>query len=120
MTIKINITKEILEKSMYCRSTDVGVTKNCAIAVAVRDLFPNAIVGLCSAYPSNECLPEQKMDLSRDARRFIYEFDMLSPELRIKMIPISFEIEIPDSVIDRIGVNEVNEILSKSLTMEKV
>jgi hypothetical protein len=52
MKIKIKVTKDILRKSMMCgvaesrgltedKYTSVG---NCAIAVAVRDVFPNAHV----------------------------------------------------------------------------
>lgn len=43
--LKITVTKEILEKSKNCGDA-YGAGKNCAIALAVRDVFPMAWVGM--------------------------------------------------------------------------
>ncbi len=51
---KIMITKEILEKSKLCSSNDKTYQvagENCAIALALKDLFPNIYVGNHSISP---------------------------------------------------------------------
>lgn len=113
--LKINITQDILEKSKNCG----GNASNCAISTAIRDIFPNA-----KTYPSgikqNGNYEECGIHLPNEAIDFICKFDFKSPEERVKMKPISFEIEVPDVIIDKIGISQVEEILKESTTMELV
>lgn len=131
MTIKIHITKEILEKSMYCGvDIDKPISKNCAVSLAIRDMFPDAAVNYnriffnakdAKLYFSKAALQEDSsVILSFDTLRWIKTFDWTPVDKRLKLPPFSFEIDIHDSVIDKIGIEEVEKILSKSLTMEKV
>jgi hypothetical protein len=136
MKVLIKITKEVLEESMYCSTNcfldeqafiaKEGALFNCAISNAVGQLLPGALtfnnrIVLCESYDDLECgnyLCE--IPIPKKADTFILAFDGLDPLSRTNMHPISFEIDIPDSVINRIGLDEVNEILSKSLTLERV
>ena len=146
--LRINLTKEIIEKSAYCgirndegeiltKSNNPSVkgdsdktSSNCAIALAIWDIFPKSNVEaenivfydrteiingeefLCNNYESTE-LPEE-------ARCFIDRFDSYGYEQRIRMTPFSFEIEVPDKVIDRISLDELKESLVNHPTLELV
>lgn len=117
------MTKDILQRSMMCGTSlfnKFEITKSCAIALAVRDIFPKAEVMLDSLYPTENvscCI-----SLPPEATYFIYTFDKLkdSPKTRITMPEISFEIDVPDAIIEKIGIDEAKEILKKSDTLELV
>lgn len=119
MKLTIKITKEVLQRSMMCRVGHCLVTQNCAIAVAVRDVFPKA-----SVVPNfiNLNHINEEMELPLEATKFIREFDALAdnPEKRLKMTPFDFEIDVPDKVIDSIGIEEAISIINKSETLELV
>lgn len=118
---KINITQQVLEDSKMCKH-EVG--QNCAIAKAISQLFPYINVGaseitfydnadLDGCYFADSTLPDEAID-------FIAKFDEYTPEQRIKMQPFSFEIEVPDEVIDMVGIDEAHRILETSQTIELV
>jgi len=115
MKILIKVTKEILERSKYCNFAICDVTANCAIALAVRELFPEASVG-CETMMLAGC----SVRLPNEASLFINEFDSNGPVHRQLMPPISFEIDVPDYVIDQIGIGQVYKALSESKTLEHV
>lgn len=73
MKLKIKVTKDILERSKMC-STMIG--ENCAIALAVRDIFPNAWVEEADIMPH---FPKQNFSeyipLPLSAKMFIEQFD---------------------------------------------
>lgn len=127
MKLKINVTKDILKKSAFCGEADVlvhYVSTNCAIALAIRDLFPYAWI-----YNTNVQFLEAdnlhsriigKCELPKKAIKFILNFDVALPEERMKMRPISFEIEIPEEVIETINIEEALNIVSKGKTMELI
>lgn len=117
MKIKISVTKEILEASKMCgKNPGVFKTESCAIALAIRDVLPDASVQFKKI---NTILKPDKysIPLPPEATKFIFRFDNLTPEDRTTMSPISFEIDVPDSYIESIGIEEVKEILSKSKSL---
>jgi|SRR6478609_1597954 len=110
MKLQINVTKEILVKSKMCGFDSVlNAPENCAIALAVRDIFPKAQVSPVTIYTEgvNILLPDEAM-------LFISDFDEANPSEREEMKPFSFEIEIPEAVIERINIDEVREVLTTS------
>lgn len=123
MKLKIKVTKEILYKSRYCRSDEAGAAAmNCAISLAVRDIFPNAFVGLVLMYFDNngkrgigEAVKNHGSTVS-----FINKFDVSSPEERIKMPEYEFEIEVPESVIEKINIDELKPLLENHPTLELI
>jgi hypothetical protein len=124
MTIQINITKDVLKKSMYCGTSKcVGLVRyNCAFSVALRDIFPFAGVG--SEYITLDCsgiTTKEWVFNTPEVTKFIEYFDSLveTPEKRLEIKEQSFEIDIPDSVIEKIGLSEVEMILSESKTLQK-
>jgi hypothetical protein len=139
LKVQVNVTKEVLERTRFCgidkrtgiklEASKSNTGRNCGIGDAVSDLLPTAWVGLFSiqlydAVPDWEYTGEHysfhDIPLPDEAREFISEFDNSTPEQRAAMQPISFTIEVPDSVIDKIGIEQVTEILSKSETLTRV
>lgn len=126
MKLKIKVTKEILLKSSYCGFRKNGerrrgmskhyVESNCAISLAIRDIFPKAWVGTDNINFRGGC----KAYLPDEAQVFIDEFDDASIIERQNMVPIKFEIDVPEAVIKRVNIDEVKKILSTSTTMELV
>lgn len=125
MRLKIKVTKEILRKSCYCpslfeidQSDDKAMDhlmNNCAIAHAVKDLFPQAVVYVYSM----QLMP--KTDGIRSPSNmsaYITQFDKLSPKERLLMPEEEFEVDVPDQVINKIGISQATEIISRSLTLE--
>lgn len=131
MKIKIKVTKEILKESMFCsyNSGDEynnrdGYETNCAIAKAIIQLLPGAFVDgdnilFYSSYVTYQRKqPLVKIELPWSAKIFIEDFDIKTPEKRAEMDPIGFEIDVPEYLIDRIGLSEVHRILKESKTLE--
>ena len=123
MKLKIKVTKEVLKKAMYCGTDDKpGGTpsENCAIALAVRDLFPKARVfttDLSLTEFLNNYIPH-----SPSTMYYILKFDSLSetPEKRLELPEYEFEIEVPEDVINSIGLEQVYSILKDHKTLEIV
>lgn len=121
--LKIKVTKEILRKSMMCGTdgnTD-GLTQNCAIALAVREIFPRAMVNKMKIYlDSNFDAPT--IQLSWRAWEFVLNFDSLArtPHLRLEMAELEFEVDLPQAVIDAVNISELEETLKTSETLELV
>lgn len=135
MLIKIKVTSEILEKSKFCgkgggpydisnKSTYPGY--NCAIALAVREIDPKVSVGLSSIFWNNGNISTDEnktcSKLPEEAKIFIRLFDSLRelPEERVKLNPIEFEVDFPDELVEKIGIEEVKDILHHSKTLELV
>ena len=112
--LRIRVTRDILQKAAYCghikengkwTASDhesVAVACNCAIALAVRHIFPLAIVGPDTIIPFGDtkyssCFSEIQLPI--EAQCFIREFDDLMPADRKTMTPLEFEVEIPDDVL---------------------
>lgn len=113
MKIKIKVTKEILKRSVQCDGM------KCAFALAVREFFPNAIVGLWELFPFGEhTTNEEQVLLPRSMQDFISVHDSIADKTVLN--ESTFELDLPQSVIDRIGISEVYKILSESKTLELV
>lgn len=118
----VKVTKEILEESKMCGLDARSNSENCALACAVREIFPGAFVGVDH---DNDAviggLPIAGMFIKiPNGLDFIRSFDNASPKERVAMQPISFEIEVPRKLINKIGIEEVTRILSESKTLELV
>ncbi len=116
MIIKVKVTKEILKRTYMCSTK---YNENCAVAEAVRELFPDALVGRHSialaTTPGYIALP-------LEATRFINAFDgwWHQPDVRLTLPEFSFEIDVPNEIINSIGIGQVYKILSESKTLEHV
>lgn len=122
--LTINITKDVLKEAMYCGTLkSPGFTsENCGIAVAIRSIFPNASVGV-NSFTTDGRVPAGKaftIPLPEKAGLFILEFDSLAsyPHDRLKMEEFSFEIDIPEKVLNEINIDEIKEVLKTSKTLE--
>lgn len=120
MKIKIHVTKDILERSKMC-----GVKKNsltvhsCAVAIAVKDIFKSVAVDGITICVYHK-IGYTEIDLPEEARIFIRVFDNCKPKDRVLLPEFSFEITIPDSVIDKIGIEQATHLINESKTLELV
>lgn len=142
MKLKINITKEILRRSMYCGvakhnlpenvqhnyETENGVSQNCAIALAVRDVFPNADVGTETLCFDSDSYVDKKIEyyscnLPVMAINFIQQFDRMKSvdcEDRLDMEEFSFEIKVPEGLINQIGIEDYKNYVREAEVLELV
>lgn len=106
--IKINVTKEILIASQMCGIDMGAVGSNCAVALAVREIFPKAWV------EDEQILPffgndngitnyDYAIALPKKVTLFIKTFDAATPEERTELNPFSFEVELSEIVIDKLA-----------------
>lgn len=123
--LKIKVTKDILKRSMYC-TNDFNIATNCAIAVAVRDIFPNASVGLycmhANIFREDTDFKNPDIGLPDEATNFIKRFDRLAslPEQRLLLPELEFEVEIPDVIVDSIDIEGIKKLLQNHPTLELV
>lgn len=116
MRILVKVTKDVLERSKMC---DKYPHYNCAISVALRDLFlykasfGRIIINFHYDKLSSTPLPQS-------ATNFIDMFDKSTPEQRVNMTPFSFELEVPEYVIEKIGISTIYKVLSESSTLQMV
>lgn len=117
MKILIKVTKDILKRSAGCRAMDGA---NCAIALAVRELFPKARIGVNVMTFTGDT--NDTYELPENAKLFIRAFENLAfrPSLRLYLEAFSFEMTVPSHVVDQIGISEAYKVLSESKTLELV
>ena len=115
---KIRITKEIIEHCKNCGTEngtqDIG--RNCAVAFALQDIFPDVYVTNYYIFPFGidiEKGKEIKIAMPVIAQQFIKLFDgfCLTPKLRLLLPEFEFVIDIADEVIDQINIDEVRELI---------
>lgn len=124
MKVKVNVTPDVLERSKMCGVYKRYKGDSCGVAIAIIDLFPSAQTGKNCIFLLSDG-PYTEDDLSKtslpwEAQQFITKFDSLQPEERVLMSPFSFEIEVPEYVIDKIGISNIYKVLSESRTLEMV
>lgn len=130
MKLEIKITKEILKRAKMCgKESPFKIPTNCAIALAIREIFPNASVNRRKLFYNKQdeetykdCKNEDFLHskLNDEIWSFVIQFDNKSPEERVLMKPFSFEIEVPEEVINQIGIQEAIDIINKSETLNLV
>ncbi|MBA2562481.1 MAG: hypothetical protein H0V14_06130 [Chitinophagaceae bacterium] len=118
--LKISITKEIIEQCQNCGSKNekYEIGKNCAVAFALIDIFPDAYVTNYYIYPfgiEHKKQPVLKIPLPIIAQQFINLFDAfpLTPNLRLLLPEFEFTIDVPDEVIEQINIDEVSELIEE-------
>lgn len=114
--LTINITQDILVRSKMCGREEIedniSVGSKCAIALAVREIFPFAHVGYYDIFPfrNHENDDNESIELPEVARKFIKAFDSLPPICRVKMPQFSFTVEVPDAVIEKMEFPQLEEL----------
>jgi len=122
---KIRITKEIIERCKDCGTEgnirDIG--NNCAVAFALKDIFPDVYVTDCYIFPfgiASQKGKDIKILLPVIAQQFIKLFDgfYLMPNLRTSLPEFEFIINIPAEVLDLINIDEVTTLIEGNKKME--
>jgi len=124
--LKIAITKGILAQSKNCGTANdpSRVGNNCAIAIALADLFPKVYITDLYIFPfgiENEKEKEIKIPLPGVAQQFIKLFDgfRVTPRLRLMLPEFEFTIDVPDEIIEQINIDDVKmltkDVISYSL-----
>lgn len=126
-TLPNNIQKLICDNLEQFPMLDIA--SNCAITLAVKELFPFATTSATYISPFYH-LPWQKrgeftrayrINLPQEAIRFIGEFDKTKTiEERINMDELEFEVEIEDQIIEQLPMPDLSEYLKESKTLELV
>jgi len=118
--LKISITKELIERCKSCGTENDGyeIGRNCAVALALSDIFPDVYVTNYYAYPFGIGYEKEealKMTLPMIAQQFIKLFDgfSLTPKLRLLLPEFEFTIDIPDEVVEQINIDEVRELIKE-------
>ena len=115
---KIAITKEIIEHCKNCGNEAHTIEKNCAVAFALMDIFPDVYVTNYYIFPFGidfEKEKDIKIPMPVIAQQFIKLFDgfYLTPKLRLLLPEFEFAINIPDEVIEQINIDEVRELIDR-------
>jgi hypothetical protein len=109
----IHVTKEILNRAKSCGQVEPKIMgNNCAIAIALQDLFPDVFVTESHIHPfglEQETITEMTIPLPQIARDFIKVFDSLvaMPRVRLLLPEFDFVIFIPDKVIEQINIDDI-------------
>ena len=118
---KIRITKEIIENCKYCGTGNSGqdIGSSCAIAFALKDIFPDVYVTDCYIFPFGIDGVNGKnitIMLPVIAQQFIKLFDgfSLMPNLRTSLPEFDFIIDIPTEVLEFINIDEVRELIQEN------
>ena len=115
---KIRITKEIIEHCKKCgtENNKREIGSNCAVAFALKDIFPDVYVTNYYIFPfgiDDEKGKDIKIAMPVIAQQFVKLFDgfALMPNLRPLLPEFEFSINIPVEVIDQINIDEVEELI---------
>lgn len=118
--LRITVTKEMILTG-ECRSPN-----QCAIAKAIKFIFPDAIVlplvGIfTSAEKYRSRYPIACIKLPDIAAQFIVGFDnCYDSGDKSTLDPISFEIEIPEEIVDSTNIDELKPLLQNYPTLELI
>ena len=114
----IRITKGIIEHCKKCgtENNKWEIGSNCAVAFALKDIFPDVYVTNYYIFPFGidaEKAEDMKIAMPVIAQQFIKLFDgfSLMPNLRPLLPEFEFSINIPGEVIDQINIDEVEELI---------
>lgn len=136
--LRIKVDKDCLERSKNCtmegKVVENRIGQNCAIARAICDIFPNSWVGMSQILFFDErgpCFSEgghlkvskniAEVPLPLEAQIFISNFDNSTPEERLRMDEIEFDIEVPDEVIETLPLNKsITEALENHSNMSLI
>jgi len=125
MPIQFNIviTKEIIVQCKNCGTgnDDRRVENNCAIAVALADIFPKVYVTDLYIFPfgiEGDKEKDIKISMPVVAQQFIKLFDgfRFTPRLRLILPAFEFTIDIHDEVIEQINIDDVKALVKKAGT----
>jgi hypothetical protein len=118
LQFKIKITRHIIEQCKNCGATNdqFEIGRNCAVALALQDIFPEVYVTNYYIFPfgiADEKRADIKIMLPVIAQQFIKLFDgfYLMPNLRLLLPEFEFAIDVPDEVIDEINIDEIKELI---------
>lgn len=101
--IKVKVTKDILRESMMCGTNAKLKTKNCAVALAIKEIFPFASVGVFEYYPVST-----KTTYARhDGGTFIKMFDLSTPAERLLLPETEITLDITDEILEAIDLPEI-------------
>ena len=114
----IRITKAILEHCKKCgtENNKQEIGNNCAVAFALKDIFPDVYVTDYYIFPFGIDAGKGKnikITMPVIAQQFIKLFDgfFLMPNLRLLLPEFEFTISIPPEVIDQVNIDEIMELI---------
>lgn len=103
--LKIKVTRDIYERSANCPANIRS--SGCAIAEAVREVFPDATVGRHTMLFDR--FTQSFANLPAKARKMTFLFDQSTSEQRALLPEFEFEIDVPDEVINKIDISDIEK-----------
>lgn len=119
-TLKIKVTKDILEKSKWCGRDGKAISFNCAVSLAVRDIFKNGQVDGEYFYPRMGKYYGLGILLPHGTQCYVRSFDRSSPSERLHLPEHEFEVSIPDQIVNQINIDELRPLLENHPTLELI
>ena len=120
LQLTISITKEIIRECKNCGNgnEEREIGKNCAVAFALIDIFPDVYITNYYIFPfgiEHEKEQDLRIPLPIVAQQFIKLFDAfyLTPKLRLLLPEFEFTIDVPDEVIEQINIDEVRGLIKE-------
>jgi hypothetical protein len=113
----IRITKKIIDHAKFCGGREKQtIGENCAIALAIKDLFPTAFVSTNHIHPFGFEQAGMSIELPPIARDFIRVFDSLvaMPKVRLILPEFEFLISIPDKLVGQINIDEITAMRERT------
>ena len=125
INIKVKVTKEILRKSMMCGINNTNFHQNCAIALAIREVFPDALVCQDAFFAFGAPISEYLHDLKyyiycqHNGSDFISQFDDLvkTPKKRLELPETEVTLFLTEECVDHLNSVEGfnwREVIEKS------
>lgn len=123
--IAVKVTKDHYRRAIMCgtegKESGQFVTENCAIAVAVREIFPKAQVFVQNYYPFGE---EAKLELSHTGQDLVRKFDELAlhPERRLDLPEREIHLEVNDALLNKLveTVSNWKEVIEATPHLELI
>ena len=125
MELKVKITKDILQRSMMCGNDVNPTVTNCAVVLAVREIFPNAIIDQSDYAPFptyGVAFYKKNKRFEHDGIDFIIEFDRLkkTPHKRLNLPETTVTLQLTDEIINAIEIDNWKEVIETSDVLDLV
>jgi hypothetical protein len=119
----IAVTKGIIKNCKDCGNELHSAEKNCAVAFALVDIFPQVYVTNHFIFPfgiDSEKEKNIKIPLPIVAQQFIKLFDgfHLTPGLRLLLPEFEFTLDLTDEVIGHINIDEVSDFINERVKIK--
>lgn len=96
-TVTFKITKEIIQESVNRMTMGAVASTNCAVAVAIREVYPHTSVGSTIVSITGDYMfDDVRIPLPTSVINYIDNFDRTAMKERINLPELEFTLEVPE------------------------